>query len=812
MNAWRSELRVALRALLKSPGYTAACVAVLALGIGANTAIFSIVYAVILKPLPYPDTSRLVFIWEKFPALPEPIGPRMQAQRVAYLEWRRQTAVFSDMAAFQEAPQNEVGGERPRTISTGFASATLLPLLGATPQLGRLFRPDEEQAGSDRVAILADVYFDRRFHRDPSAIGKSIAIGRADYTIIGVLPRRFHLPAIYEGEDQKKPEVWLPLSRLWNRPGDDLGFQLYVIGLLKREVPLNQARAAMTTLQASLNKSDPERYISSDASVFPVTVEDQSPDLNLALYVLLGAVGLLLLIGCGNLANLTLARATRRAREIAVRRALGASRSRIIGHLLTESLLVSLAGAAASVLLAYALIRTLPWFHMPVRRPDEIELNGAVFVFGAAVSILTTLLFGLAPAVTASGASVSDALKTRGSGATAALARTRRMLTAAEVALALILLSGAGLLIRSFATLVRTGAGFSTEQLAVIDVDPPEVRYPDAASRTRFYDILLQRARAIPGVGTVCIASTLPLHRINFQTFAIAGRPKPDLKNSPSADTAHVTLDYFRLIGLPVLTGRDFAAADVARNAAGKGDGVVIVNQSFVTKFFGGQNPLGQRLLLDNDRPFAIVGVVADFRVMGALSDAHPQYFVAGIDGLEGSLLLRTSVAPESLFDQIRAAVWSVDRELPAAEVSTMKRFIDEMIADSRSIVLLISVFAGLALLLAMLGVYSVLANLVATRTREIGIRMALGATPSQIGRLVAGQSTKPLAIGLALGVAGGLALGRVIESLLVGVTAHDPLTFVLAVVAVALVTPLALWLPVRRATRVECTVALRDE
>jgi ABC-type antimicrobial peptide transport system permease subunit len=302
------------------------------------------------------------------------------------------------------------------------------------------------------------------------------------------------------------------------------------------------------------------------------------------------------------------------------------------------------------------------------------------------------------------------------------------------------------------------------------------------------------------------------MHRINFQTFAIAGRPKPDLRDSPSADTANVTLDYFRLIGLPILTGRDFTAADVARNAAGAGDGVAIVNQSFVTKFFGGQTPLGQRLLLTNDRPFAIVGVVADFRAMGALSDAHPQYFLAGIDGPEALLLLRTRLPPEALFDQIRAAVWSVDRELPAARVSTMKRFMDEMFADSRSIVLLISVFAGLALLLAMLGVYSVLANLVATRTREIGIRMALGATPSRIGRLIAGQSMKPIAIGLGVGVAGGLALGRVIESLLVGVTSHDPLTFVLAVAAVAVVTPLALWVPVRRATRVECTVALREE
>jgi putative ABC transport system permease protein len=812
MGAFLHDLRTSLRALARSPGYAVACVAVLALGIGANTSIYSVVYAVILKPLPYPNVTRLVFVWEKFPFLPEPIGPRMQVQRVAYLEWQRQSTTFENMAAFQVAPLNEEGVERPRTISTGFASANLLPLLGVHASRGRLFRPEEEQKASDGVVVLSDAYFDQRFHRDPSALGQSITLGRAHYTVIGILPSRFHLPSIYEGNDQKKPDVWLPLTRLWNRPADDTTFQLYVVGLLKPGVSLDQARAVMSGLQARLNKSDAERYPATDANVFPFTVEDTSPERNLALYVLLGAVGFLLLIGCANLANLTMARARRRAREIAIRRAVGASRGRIVTQLLTESLLVSLAGAAVGVLLAQATIKGLAHY-LPVPRPEDIGLNWSVFAFAGGVSILTTLLFGLAPAVTASAISVNEALKTRGGGgASAPLARSRQALTAAEVALALILLCGAGLLIRSFAKLVQIGVGFKTEQLAVANVNLPELRYPDAPSRARFYNALVQRARAIPGVAAAGAATTLPLRGFTAQTFRIAGRPTPVPNETPNADVANVSLDYFRVLGLPILAGHNFTADDVARNAAAKGDGVVIVNQIFATKFFSGQNPLGQRLLLENDRPFEIVGLVADFLVMGATSEARPQFFAAGIDSPGGLLLLRTKVPPESLSDAIRLALWSLDQELPAAEVTSMDHIVSEAVADERSMVVLLSVFAGLALLLAMIGVSSVLANLVASRTREIGIRVALGATPTGIGRMVAVHSVKPLAVGLVLGLAGSLALTRVLRSLLVGITPNDPVTLVSAIAAVVLVAPLAMWVPVRRATRVECTVALREE
>jgi putative ABC transport system permease protein len=339
------DLKMAFRTLRNNPGYSLACILILAVCIGANTAIFSVVYASELKPLPYPDLSRLVFVWEKISSMPEPVGPRVEVPRIVYQQWQRQRALFDDVAAFKEAPLNEAGVARPRTLSTGFASANLFGLLGARAAAGRLFRADEEQKGRDRVAVLSDTYFEKRFHRDPAAIGQSIALGREDYTVIGVLPPRFELPFLLQGVEQKKPEIWLPLSRLWNRADDDTAFSLFVMARLHRGVSLDHARAAVNALQDRLHKSDEARYFASQTSMFPVTVEDHFADADLALYVLLGAVGILLLIGCANLANLTMARAVRRAREVAIRRALGASRGRIIAQLLTESSLLSIAGA-----------------------------------------------------------------------------------------------------------------------------------------------------------------------------------------------------------------------------------------------------------------------------------------------------------------------------------------------------------------------------------------------------------------------------------------------------------------------------------
>lgn len=686
-------------------------------------------------------------------------------------------------------------------------------MLGARAAQGRLFRADEEQKGPDHVVILSDRYFEQRFHSDSAAIGKSVTLGREDYTVIGVLPARFRLPTVWEGVDQKKPDVWIPLSRTWNKPADELALNLSVIARRIKEVPLEQVRASLTALQQRLNQSDKERFFTTQINVFPVSVEDQSPYVNLALYVLLGAVGVLLLIGCANLANLTMARAAKRSREISIRRALGATRARVIGQLLTESFLLSLAGASTGLLLAQAIIQGLLRSNAPISRPEEIELNWYVFAFAATVCVLTTFLVGLAPAVSVSKVGVNEALKSRGGGgASASIARGRVLLTTTEVCLAVLLLCGSGILIRTFVKLLNTGLGFPTEKLVVADIGLPELRYPDPASRSRFYSALLTRARAIPGVTTATVSTTLPLRGFNVSSFAIAGAPKPKNVNElPIADVAEVGSNYMRVMKLAILQGRDFTSADYARNR-GKGDGTLLVNRAFADKFFKGRTVLGQRLLLDNDRPFEIVGVAEDFRVWGALEEPRPQFFRARTEASGGLLLMRTAVPAESILDEARSAILSIDPELPVTSVASMDGVIREATEDPRFVIYLMTAFAALALLLAMIGVYSVLSNLVAAQTRELGIRIALGATTGTVAWMVARQSLKPVATGLILGLAGGFALSRVLQSLTEGVVPPDPLTFALVSIVVLFVAPAAVWGPVRRATSVECTVALREE
>ncbi|HTM47193.1 MAG TPA: ABC transporter permease [Bryobacteraceae bacterium] len=808
------DLRYAVRTLGRSPGFALTAVAVLALGIGANAAIFSVVHAVILKPLPFTDPGRLVFIWERPLRLIDPISARVQPARKNYLEWRRQNTVFSDVAAFREAPQSETAGDRPRHLSTGFASANFFPMLGVKAHAGRLFNADEERAGADRVAVLTDAYFESRFHRDPRALGQSLTLQGTAYTIIGTLPPKFHLPATWEGMDQRKPEIWLPLSRLWKKAEDDVSRQLLVAARLKPGVTLERARTEMTGIAARLAKADPKTNGEWSTSVYPFDVEDTAPTLRQALWVLLAAVGFLLLIACANLANLTLARATLRRREIAVRLALGATRARVVAQLAAESLLVSAAGALAGLLLAHWSIRLMLALHPPeIQRPELIGINPAVLGFAAAAGVLTTLLVGLAPAIAVSRADLNTALKSGGAwGASAARAGSRQFLIAAEVALAVTLLAGAGLMLRSFHQLLATGVGFETARLGALDIDLPESRYRDPDSQARFFRRLLERARAVPGVTGAEIVDNLPLHSVSWANFHIAGRPDPQDGSLLAADMARVSPDYLGTIGVRLRSGRFFTEADLAQTEKGK-NAVAIVNQSFANKFFPNENPLGKRLLSgDKDTPSEIVGVVSDYRPMGVENGVRPQIFWPYLRIPKASLIVRAGVPPESLGKGIQAAVWSVDREIPANRYETLQSMVDEWQSQRKFNTLLLAIFAGLALTLALMGIYGVLSNLVASRVREIGIRMAIGATPAAIGRLVLIQSMTPVVLGVAAGVAGSLALSRFVEALLFQVQARDPLTLGLAAGTILVFAPAAVYAPVRRATRVECTVALCEE
>ncbi len=807
------DFRYALNTLRRSPGYAALCVAVLALGIGANAAIFSVLNGVVLQALPYPDPDRLVFVWERFPSLPPPIGPRMRVARTNYLEWQRQNTVFSEMAAFLSRQLQETGGER-RKIETGFASASLFPMLGATAHTGRLFTTREETPGSDRVAVLTDRFFEQRYQRDRGAIGKSLAIDGVSYTIVGVLPSTFHVPATYEGTEQVKPDVWVPLSHIWRRPEDDAVRQLFVAARLKAGVTLGQARAEMDGIARRLQASHKEIDEGWFTSVFPFAIEDTGPEVHRAIYVLMGAVGFLLLIACANLANLTLARAALRSREIAVRLALGASRARIVAQLATESFAVSLAGAAAGLVLAQWCIKLLLAFEpQGIVRPEAIRIDAGVFAFAALASVATTLLFGLAPALAASRQDLNTALKSGGvRGGSAARVRSRQFLIAAEVALALVLVVGAGLMIRSFEALLAVGLGFRTSQVTIADVELPAARYPDPASRSRFFSELMQRARSGPGIEAVAVVDNPPLHRISMSNFYIAGRPDPDLNALPIADMAHASTGYFALIGLRLEAGRWFTEQDRVLTEKG-GDSVAIVNRAFVKQFFPGEDPIGRRLLA-SDRKSAseIVGVVSDFRPMGVENGPRATIFWPGLQLASATLMVRSSAPPQPLADFLRSAVRAIDGNLQPAEVQPMQHYVDEWLSQRKFNTALLGIFAGLALVLGMIGIYGVLANLVEARVREIGIRMALGASPAVIGRLVVRQSMVPVAIGLAAGLAGSLVLGRFLETLLFQVRPRDPLTLALAAASILAIVPAAIYVPLRRATRVDCAVSLRQE
>jgi putative ABC transport system permease protein len=804
----------AIRALRRSPGYSLTCIAVLALGIGANAAIFSVIYSVILKPLPYPDPSRLVLVWERLPNVPDPPGSRIQATHYSYQAWRRENTVFSDMAAFRDINLNETGVERPDHVDTGFASANLFPLLGVRARIGRLFSSTEERNNNDRVVVLTDAFFAARYHRDPKALGRSLTLDGAAYTVIGVLPPRFHLPAMWKGMDQKKPEVWVPLSRLWNSAEAENQHQLFVAARLAPGSTLAQARAEMGAIEHRLGELNPKYNKGWTVSVFPFEVEDTSPTLHRALYVLLAAVGILLLIACANLANLTLARATLRSREISIRLVLGATRGRVIRQLLAESLLISMAGAAAGLLLAHWCVQAMLALNPPdIQRPELIEINWTVFAFAAALSLLTTLLFGVAPSIAASAVDLNAALKSAGGWTgSAARLRSRQFLIAIEVALALILVSGAGLMLRSFYELVTEGVGFDTRHLVTVDISLPRQRYPSDDGKSRFFRALLDRVRALPGVTAASAVDDLPLHRIRLTGFSIAGRPQPPIETLPLADVAHMDPQFLRVLGLRLVSGRFFTDNDLAR-AEKDQDTVVVVNQEFVRKFFPDEDPLSKRLLDGSGKHASeIVGVVSDFTPIGAEAGKRPQIFLPYLKLDEAALLVRTRGAPESYGNAIQSAIWSLDRDLPADKVLTMDYYMNDILAQRKFNTLLIGIFAVLALLLAMLGIFGVLSNLVASRVREIGIRMAIGATPAEIGRLILRQSMLPVALGVVMGLAGALALSQFLQALLFRVPPRDPLTLAAAAIAILVISPVAIYVPLRRATSVDCTVALREE
>ncbi len=807
------DIRYGIRNLLKRPGFTAIAVLTLALGIGANTAIFSVVNAVLLRPLPYVEADHLLVPW----------GNRTDMQHhtnVSYpdfVDWQSQTKTLEYLAAYNSASTLlREGDAEPELISGAAVSADLFPLLKVSPALGQVFTRADDQPNAPGVIVIGYDLWRRRFNADAKIIGRQIRVGSASATVAGVLPEGFVFPA-----QAKRTDFLRPLAvTLGDRTQRRSSYSLRVIARLKSGVTTAAAESEMRTIGAQLEQQYPDEGFRLGAHFVSLRDEltwySRTP-----LLVLLGAVSFVLLIACANVANLLLARAADRYREMAIRTALGAGRGRVVRQLLTESLLLSLAGGACGLLIAWWGVHLLV-VASPVTMPglEHAGVDTKVLAFTATLSILTGLIFGAAPALQASRAELQDSLKESGrsAGSSAAHNRVRALLVVTEVALSLVLLIGAGLLGKSFLRLSEVRPGFDSDHVVTTLLSLARSKYPQPEQQQAAFSEIVKAAAAIPGVEAASVIYPLPLGGdSNANTFLIAGRPPLRPEDKPTSNHRIIGPDYFRALDIPLLRGRAFTERDNEHSPP-----VIIVNETLARRLFAGQEPLGQHIIIegeagDNATPPAreIVGIVGDVRHEGLDAEAGNEYYIPYTQGPGPfmSLVVRsTTVPPDSLVTSVRNVIKQRDKDQYVAAIEPMGKLVADSIARRRFNALLTGLFAGVALLLAAVGIFGVLNYTVTQRTQEIGLRVALGAQTRDVWRLVIGQGARLILLGLALGLVVSLALTRVLSVMLFGVTPTDPITFGAVSLLLASVALLACYIPARRATKVDPLVALRYE
>jgi predicted permease len=801
------DLRYAARMLARTPGFTAIAVLALALGIGANTAIFSVVNKILLQPLPFKNPNELVIIWENATHVGFPKNTPSPAN---FLDWREQATVFSGMAAFAQKDFNLTGVGEPERLDGRRVSANLFDILGVQPKLGRGFLPTEDAPGT-RVVILSSGLWQRRFGADPGIVGRSVILNGENYTVVGVMPPGVDLPGYGNWKDQ----LWVPLAFPPEEAKGRGNHFLQVMARMKPGVTLQQARAEMQTIMGRLAQQYPEENMRITTVVNPLH-EELVGDIKPALLVLLGAVAFVLLIACANVANLLLARAAVRQKEIALRLALGASRSRLTRQFLTESVLLALLGGGVGLLFAFAGLRILKTF-IPdtISQAESIGIDGKVLVFTALVAVATGLIFGLAPATQASNFSLNETLKEGGrdpSGGSKG-GRLRGLLVVAEIAVSFVLLIGAGLLINSFLHLRNLDPGFRADHLLTAKIDLPELKYPDREHRVPFFDDVLRRVKALPGVQSAAIAGNLPLtYNGDSMYIGVEGIPDPPPDQQKDVIFRAIGPGYFSTMGIPLARGRDFNEQDTPDTPY-----TVIVSEKMANNYWPGQDPLGKRLKpgsTTSDTPWRVViGVVKDVRQNDFIAPPKLQMYMSyrQLKFLTpNALVVRTSVEPTSLGLPLRNAVWAVDKDQPVSNIRAMDDIVSEAVARQRFSTMLLGIFASLALVLAAVGIYGVMSYSVAQRTREIGVRMALGAQRTDVLKLTMGQGFKLVAIGVGLGLIAAFILTRVMASLLFGVSATDPTTFVAISFILMVVALLASYIPSLRAMKVDPMVALR--
>ncbi len=819
-----NDLRFALRQLVKNPGFTAVAVLTLALGIGANTAIFSVVNGVLLKPLPFPESNRLVFLQETNKSFGS-----MSISYPNFTDWRAQQTVFEHIGVYNTGSYNLTGHGDPVRLLGARISADALTALQVRPALGQLFSNEEDKPGGQPVVVLSHRLWQTTFGGDLAVVGKSINLDGRAYSVVGVMPANFAF--------LNHAEIWVPVGQLagqesWQGRGNHPG--LSGVARLKPGVSVDQARAEMNTIAVRLEEQYPDSNRNNRVRLEPL-IENRVGNVRDALWILLGAVGFVLLIACANVANLLLARAAVRQKEMAVRAALGAGRWRIVRQLLTESVLLSVIGGLLGLLLArwwLKLILVLAGNAIP--RVTEIGIDTGVLLFTGGVAVLTGMIFGLAPAWQASRPDVQDVLKDATRGVTRGRARLRHGLIVAEVALTLLLLVGAGLLLRSFHHLQTLNPGFSHERVLSFRLDLPDRKYPTPDQQISFYQRLTEKLRALPGVQQVGVAYQFPLAQQGWQTgFLIEGKPEPPPGEMQSMEVTPASPDYFRAMGIPLLRGRYFTDQDNlehlrGRDFAGLNDGqrwaaglnAIIVDEEFVRRHWPNEDPIGKRVLLPwgprERRPaLTVVGVVARVKVrqlneQGGFVQSYLSLWQAA--GSSRSVVMKTTLPPETLFNAARQQVQALDPDQPIYDMRTLVEVRDRSLAPQRLNLMLLGIFAGVALALAVIGLYGVLAYAVAQRTREIGVRMALGAQRRDVLGLIVRQGMTLALVGVVLGLLGALGLTRWLTSLLYEIKPQDPLTFAIVPVVLAVVALLACWIPARRAARVEPMEALRYE
>ena len=805
MHSFIRDLRYALRSLRRQPGFTAAVTITLALGIGANTAIFSVVNGVLLRPLPYPNDDRLAMVWTKFSN-----DQTESASLPDYIDWKAEGSSFASMSAFANSNDNLAapGGE-PERMPSARVIADYFQTLGVTPAIGRFFVPDEFVFGSHRVVVLSYGLWQRRFGADRSIVGKSITLNARPYTVVGVAGEGMRLPA--------RAQLWSPYAvdpsaRPANRRSDFLS----VVGRLKPGVSLARAQSEMDGVARRLSTAYPAT--NTGVGIKLVSLRDQLVgSVRLALLVFSGAVALVLLIACANVANLLLARATAREREMAVRAALGAGRGQLVKQLLTESLMLSTAGGLLGVLLAWWGLQALKAAAPPtLPRLDEIALDPAALAFTAIAVVTTGILFGLAPALRGSSTALHATISAGGRAAIGGGPgeRLRGALVVAQVALAIVLLVGSGLLIRTFARLQQVDLGFDPAHVLTAQIVLPGVKYPSEDRQLAFFNSLRDRLAATPGVQTVGLTTDVPLGGgYNYNSFAIVGRPAPALGATPDAVPTIATAEYFSAMRIPLLAGRLFDATD-GPNAPR----VAVVNKELVQKHFDGKNPIGERISFSNTADSTtwrtIVGVVGSTKLEGVANESYPQVFTA----LQQSpvfylyVVARTAGDPSALAPTLRRELAALDPAQPISDVMTMEARAASSVAQSKLNSAIIALFACVALALAAVGIYAVISYAVSQRTREIGIRLALGAGRSDVLRLVVRDGMTPAVIGAVLGAIGAIGVTRLMRNLLYGVSATDPIVFGTVLGGLVVIALGACYMPARRASRVDPNVALRTD